>query len=60
MQKRERWSKRGNWEQVYCRAAQTEEEGGGFNEAQETAKKANHEMHDEHNILRIPPALGVH
>ena len=36
---------------MYCRAAQTEEKGGGWNKlAQETVKKANHEMHDELNI----------
>ena len=36
---------------MYCRAAQTEEKGGGWNKlAQETVKKANHEMHDEFNI----------
>jgi len=35
-------------------------EGRRWNEAQETVKKANHEMHDEHNILQIPVALGVH
>ena len=36
---------------MYCRAAQTEEKGGGWNKlAQETVKRANHEMHDELNI----------
>ena len=36
---------------MYCRAAQTEEKGGGWNKlAQETVKKANHEVHDELNI----------
>ena len=36
---------------MYCRAAQTEEKGGGWNKlAQKTVKKANYEMHDELNI----------
>ena len=36
---------------MYCRAAQAEEKGGGWNKlAQETVKRANHEMHDELNI----------
>ena len=50
----------GEREETGSRAAQTEEKGGGWNKAQETVKKANHEMHDEHNILQIPLALGVH
>ena len=33
---------------MYCRAAQTEEKGGGWNKlAQKTVKKANYEMQDE-------------
>ena len=36
---------------MYCRAAQTEEKGGGWNKlAQKTVKKANYEMQDELNI----------
>lgn len=36
---------------MYCRVAQAEEKGGGWNKlAQETVKRANHEMHDELNI----------